>query len=204
MKEKGMLIVLSGPSGAGKGTLCDLLLKKIKNLYLSISVTTRQPRNNEKNGVDYLFTSEEDFISKIKNDEFIEWAKVHNNYYGTPKKYVDKLLKEGKDVILEIDTQGAAQIKKKYPEGIFIFIMPPGIKELKKRIIKRGSETEESLNIRIQNARKELRESQKYDYVIVNDDLQEAVSNLSAIIIAERCKVSRNRKLLQKYIDCKE
>lgn len=204
MREKGILIVLSGPSGAGKGTLCDILLKRIKNLYLSISVTTRVPRDNEKDGVDYLFTNKKDFVEKIKNNEFIEWAKVHNNYYGTPKNYVDKLLQKGKDVILEIDTQGAAQIRQKYPDGVFIFIMPPGIEELKKRIIKRGSETKESFNIRIRNAQKELKESQKYDYIVINDDLKEAVSNLKSIITAERCKVSRNRKLLQKYIEYKE
>lgn len=201
MEKKGALIVLSGPSGTGKGTLCSNLLKVVKDLYLSISVTTRTPRAGEKDGIDYLFTSEKDFIKKIKNDEFIEWAKVYNNYYGTPRKYVDKLLNEGKDVILEIDIQGASQVKRKIPDGIFIFVMPPSMEELKKRIINRGSETKESFNIRINSARKELKASQYYDYVVINDNLEVATSEVESIIIAERCKVSRNAKLLQKYIN---
>lgn len=200
MKDKGILIVLSGPSGAGKGTLCSNLLKRVKDLCLSISVTTRAPRAGEKDGIDYLFTSKKEFVKKIEDNEFIEWAKVYNNYYGTPKSYVDKLLNEGKDVILEIDTQGAAKVRKKISNGIFIFIMPPSIEELKKRIIKRGSETEESFNIRIKSAEEELKASQYYDYVVVNDDLEVATSKLESIIIAERCKVLRNRKELQQYI----
>lgn len=197
MKHPGMLIVISGPSGAGKGTLCGLLLKRDKNLVLSVSVTTRLPRDGEKEGENYFFTSVEEFQKKIKSNEFLEWAKVYNNYYGTPRAFVEKYLKDGRDVILEIDIQGAAQIKKNYPDAVFIFILPPDLEELKNRIIKRGSETVDSFNLRMNYAKEELRAIFMYDYVVINDNLESALSKIQSIISAERCKVSRNKGLIE-------
>jgi guanylate kinase len=196
--DKGMLIVISGPSGVGKGTLCKILLNRVENLFLSISATTRPPRPGEIDGRDYIFLSRELFEEKIKKGEFLEWAKVYNNYYGTPKDIVFQQLRDGKDVVLEIDTQGAAQVKNNYPEGIFIFISPPSIKELKKRIIKRGSDTESSIELRMKSAIDEIKAASEYDYIVLNDDLNQAALNLQSIVLAERCKVSRNTKIVLK------
>lgn len=197
MREQGMLIVVSGPSGVGKGTLCNILLSRVENLFMSISATTRPPRAGEIDGVNYVFMSHESFEDKIAKGQFLEWAKVYNNYYGTPKETVSKKLSEGKDVILEIDIQGAAQVKNNCPEGIFIFISPPSIDELKKRIIKRGSDTEDSIELRMECAREEMEASLGYDYIVLNDDLDKAALMLQSIVLAERCKVSRNRNKLQ-------
>jgi len=196
--NKGMLIVISGPSGVGKGTLCNLLINRMDNLFLSISATTRPPRHGEINGKDYIFMSREVFEEKIKNGEFLEWAKVYNNYYGTPKDIVYRQLREGKDVILEIDIQGAAQVKKNYPQGVFIFISPPSIEELKKRIINRGSDSKSAIELRMKCAADEIRAASEYDYIVLNDDLDHAALNLQSIILAERCRLSRNTNILQR------
>jgi len=197
MRERGMLIVVSGPSGVGKGTLCNILLNRVENLFMSISATTRPPRAGEINGVNYIFMSHESFKYKIEKLKFLEWAKVYNNYYGTPKEAVYKKLNEGEDVILEIDIQGAAQVKQNCPEGIFIFISPPSIEELKNRIIKRGSDTQDSIELRLKCAREEMEASLDYDYIVINDDLDKAALMLQSIVLAERCKVSRNKKILK-------
>ncbi|HHW02941.1 MAG TPA: guanylate kinase [Thermoanaerobacterales bacterium] len=197
MKHQGMLIVVSGPSGAGKGTLCNLLLKRDKNLTLSVSVTTRLPREGEKEGINYFFTSVDDFQKRIKNNEFLEWAMVYNNYYGTPREFVEKQMNDGRDVILEIDIQGAAQVKKNYPEAVFIFILPPDLEELKNRIVKRGSETADSVNLRMKSAREELKAIFMYDYTVINDNLENALLAMQSIVCAERCRVSRNKDLLE-------
>lgn len=197
MTDKGMLLVLSGPSGTGKGTLCNLLLNRVENLFLSVSATTRPPRNGEVDGVDYLFLDKGDFESRIAKGEFLEWAKVYNNYYGTPKEIAKKMMNEGKDVILEIDVQGAAQVKKNCPEGVFVFILPPSFEELKKRITKRGTETKESMALRLKSAQEEMSASHSYDYVVINDDINQAALKLHSIVLAERCKVFRNKKILQ-------
>ncbi|MGB9840203.1 guanylate kinase [Thermovenabulum sp.] len=198
MNNKGMLIVLSGPSGAGKGTVCSKLLERNTNIALSISYTTRSPRPGEKNGVNYFFTDKENFERMIKEGCFLEWANVYNNYYGTPKKFVEEKINNGQDVILEIDIQGAKQIKQNWKDAVFIFILPPNLEELKRRIEKRGSETEESLRLRLMCALDELKALSSYDYVIVNDDIDKAVEKLQAIILAEKCRVYRNQDLINK------
>ena len=188
-KQKGNLIILSGPSGVGKGTILKELLKDYVDICYSISTTTRQAREGEEDGVDYFFITEDKFKSLVQEDEFIEWAKVHNNYYGTPKKYVEKKLKQGQDVILEIDTQGAKQLKKDYDKGVFIFLAPPSLVELKNRLYKRGTESQAVIKTRLDNAKKELADIEQYDYLIVNDKIEQAVEELKSVIIAERCRI---------------
>lgn len=189
--NRGVLIVISGPSGAGKGTICQELLNNNDNIYLSVSSTTRSPRQGEVDGENYYFLTQEEFETKVKNKGFIEYANVHGNYYGTPKLNVEKMLDEGKDVILEIDIQGALKVKENFAEGVFIFILPPSMDELKRRIIKRGSETEESLMTRFKNAYQEINYVSKYNYSVVNDTLEVAVSKVESIITAEKCRVDR-------------
>lgn len=196
--NQGLLIVISGPSGVGKGTLCKILLNRVENLFLSISATTRPPRVGEVDGRNYIFMSPEVFEEKIQKGEFLEWARVYNNYYGTPKDKVFQMLREGKDVVLEIDIQGAAQVKKNYPEGIFIFISPPNFDELKKRIIKRGKDSKDSIELRMKCAADEMKAALDYDYIVLNDDLNQAALCLQSIILAERCRISRNMELLKK------
>jgi guanylate kinase len=191
-KKAGTLIVLSGPSGAGKGTICSELLKKEKDLKLSISMTTRNPRGSEKDGIDYYFVTKKEFEKKISNGEFLEYAKVHgDNYYGTPKDKVEESLKNGEDIILEIDIQGALEVKEKMAEGIFIFIMPPSMRELRDRLVKRNTETKEKIVERFKNAYKEINEVTKYNYIVINDEIESAVEKVKAIILAEKCRVDR-------------
>lgn len=196
MMKKGALIVVSGPSGVGKGTICKELLKKYDNVEISVSATTRNPRAGEIQGVNYFFTKKVDFEEAIKEDEFLEYAQVYENYYGTPKKFVLEKVNEGKNVLLEIDIQGALQVKEKYPEGIFVFILPPSLKELKDRIIKRGSETEESLKLRFSKAYEEITLIKEYDYFIMNDMVENAVSKLESIIDSQSQKIEGNLEYL--------
>lgn len=190
MKEKGLLVVISGPSGTGKGTICRALLEK-NDFWLSISATTRQPRKGEIDGVNYYFLTKNEFEKKIDEKDFLEYAQVYDNYYGTPKSNVLSALDSGKDVILEIDIQGALKVKETYPKGVFIFILPPSMEELKKRIINRGSETEQSLMIRFKSAYKEINYVSKYNYAVVNDTINDAVEKVQSIIMAEKCRVDR-------------
>ncbi len=193
MNTPGLLIVISGPSGAGKGTLCNLIKKEFPNIYYSISVTTRKPRQGEKDGVDYFFMSKEEFIELKDANGLLEWAEVYGNYYGTPKKKVEENIEAGKDVILEIDIQGALKVKKQFPEGVFIFIVPPSISELKRRIEARGKDSPEDISKRLSCAHDELSYVSEYDYVIVNDKLETAVAKLKSIINAEKCKPHRRK-----------
>lgn len=190
MYERGLLLVISGPSGAGKGTICKALLDK-NEFWLSVSATTRNPREGEVDGQNYYFVNKENFIDRINRNDFLEYAEVYGNYYGTPKSSVMQMLNNGKDVILEIDIQGALKVKEAFPEGIFIFILPPSMEELKQRIIKRGSETPESLMTRFKSAYKEINYVSKYSYAVINDTVEDAVNKIECIVIAERCRVDR-------------
>lgn len=200
MNQKGDLIVLSGPSGAGKGTICKALLEKAE-FWLSVSATTRNPRAGEIEGKNYYFLTKDEFEDKIKQDDFLEYAQVYGNYYGTPKSSVLEAIESGKDVILEIDIQGALKVKETYPGGIFVFILPPSMEELKNRIILRGSETPESLMTRFKSAYQEINYVSKYNYAVVNDTVDEAVRKIQAILVAEKCRVDR---IKEDILDSKE
>ncbi|MDD3392405.1 MAG: guanylate kinase [Bacilli bacterium] len=196
LDSKGLFIIISGPSGVGKGTICQSLIANNPQIKLSVSATTREKRKGEINGVNYYFLTKEAFEKDIAKGEFLEYAIVHNNeYYGTPKSFVLSELQNGHDIILEIDINGALQIKKQFPNALFIFIMPPTIEELKSRLLKRGTESKEKLVDRFKNAYKEINEIDKYNYVVVNDDLNHAIKKVQAIIDAEKCKVSRIEEL---------
>lgn len=200
MKKKGVLIVLSGPSGAGKGTICKELINR-GDFWISVSATTRSPRDGEVEGKNYYFVTKEDFIKRINGGDFLEYAEVYGNYYGTPKSKVLEALDNGNDVILEIDIQGALKVKETYPGGVFIFILPPSMEELKQRIIKRGSETRESLMTRFKSAYQEINYVSKYNYAVVNDTVNEAVTKIESIITAEKCRVDR---IKEDILDSKE
>lgn len=192
----GLLVVLSGPSGAGKGTLCKALLEQMPSLNYSVSLTTRLPRAGEIDGVNYFFVTQQKFEEMIANNELLEWARVHDNYYGTPRSYIEQCLTQGEDVILEIDTQGAMQIKAKFPEAVFIFILPPSLAELAARISKRGTETPEVIAKRLKAAVTELSYITEYDYIVTNDIIDDALNKLMAIITAEKSRVKRQPKEL--------
>ncbi len=189
MKKRGLLLVVSGPSGAGKGTICELFLKKHPEFNVSVSATTRKAREGEVDGVSYYFISEADFKERIAAGEFYEYANNYGNYYGTPRQFVEEKLEQGEDVILEIDIKGALQVKENAPDATYIFILPPSLDELKNRIIKRGSETEESLAKRMASAKSEIECVSRYDYYIINDDLDDAVHKMECIVTAEKQRV---------------
>ena len=200
-KKTGQVIVISSPSGGGKGTVIAELLKKEKNLWLSVSTTSRPQRTNDIPGVTYNFVTKEDFEEKIKEDYFLEYTEYVGNYYGTPKGPIKEKLDQGIDVILEIEIEGASNIKKLLPESIFIFIMPPSIKTLVKRLKKRNTDSNDKLMERFHKTYKEINEVTKYNYVVINDDLEETVDKVASIIKAEKCSVNRIEEV---YLDTKE
>lgn len=197
--RKGQLFIISGPSGAGKGTICDELLKD-SNIVFSVSMTTRKPREGEIEGVDYYFVNREEFDEALEQNAFLEHAINFENCYGTPKKFVLDSIGQGKDVLLDIDIKGAINVKKNYPNGVFIFILPPSMTELRKRITGRGSESKEAIDMRMAQALKEVSYIDKYDYCVVNDQLSEAISRVKAIMIAEHSRVSADiYQLIEEY-----
>ena len=199
-QQRGQLIILSGPSGAGKGTGCQAATAHNPNLKISISATTRAPRGAERDGVEYFFLDKADFEKKIEENAFLEYAKVHDHYYGTPKAHVLQMLDEGTDVILEIDVQGAAQIKEKLGFGVLIFIAPPSIQVLKERLVNRKTDSDAQIQLRMKNALTELKQAEHYDYVIVNDTVDQAAADLEAIIRAERCRTQNNLEIIEEML----
>ena len=195
---KGVLLVVSGPSGAGKGTICSMLREQLPDLGYSVSVTTRQPRNGEVDGVNYFFKTVDEVKEMISKDELLEYAEVYGNYYGTPRDYVMKQLEAGKDVLLEIDIQGALQVKKRFPEGVFVFIVPPSLDELSARIYKRGTDSEDVIKRRLASAASELTYAAEYDYIIVNDVAEKAADKVLTIMEAERYRVARTYFIVDK------
>ena len=189
---RGLLIVVSGASGTGKGTVCKKILTDLPEVAYSISATTRTPRPGEVDGREYYFLSVDEFKAWIADEKFLEYAEVYGNFYGTPLNKIEERLNRGEDILLEIDVQGALNVKRKCPEGIYIFLLPPSLEELKRRIEGRGTESPESLSRRLKNAVAEIKIGREYDYVVVNDSVDKAVAEIKSILTAERLKVARN------------
>lgn len=189
-EERGILFVISAPSGAGKTTLVRKVISQLPLVSLSVSCTTRAPRPGEREGVDYFFITRDEFIALEREGRFIEWAQVHGDFYGTPRANLERL-RRGEDLVLEIDTQGARKIREVFDDGVLIFILPPSLEVLQGRMRARGGDLEESIQARIHNAQKELDQKVWYDYIVVNDEIEEATRELTSIIIAERCKTAR-------------
>ncbi|MEQ2526430.1 guanylate kinase [Robertmurraya yapensis] len=202
MQEKGLLIVLSGPSGVGKGTVRKEVFSQEDTAFeYSISMTTRNPRQGEVNGVDYFFKTREEFEELIKQGKLLEYAEFVGNYYGTPVDYVRETLDKGKDVFLEIEVEGAKQVREKFPDGLFIFLVPPSLSELKNRIVTRGTETEDVINNRMNAAKEEIEMMHLYDYVVENDKVENAVERIKAIVIAEHLRRERVEPKYRKMLE---
>jgi len=197
MKNKGLLLVVSGPAGVGKGTICKEFLKRNNNVYYSVSATTRSPREGEVDGVNYYFKTKEEFKRLIAEDKLLEYATFCNNYYGTLRDEVEKRLNAGDDIILEIEVQGAMQMKEKYANGVYIFVLPPSFEELESRLINRGTETMDIVKKRLNRALEEFELISRYDYILVNDIIEEATAKLEAIVAAEKAKTKRNVELIR-------
>ncbi len=198
MRRKGILIVVSGFSGAGKGTLMKQLVHSYDNYALSVSMTTRDPRPGETEGKEYFFVSKEEFEKKIEENGLIEYAAYCDNYYGTPREYVEKQLEKGKDVILEIEIQGALKVKEKFPTALLMFVMPPSAEELKKRLEGRGTETPEVIAKRLKRATEEAEGIEKYDFIVINDKLDECVEQMHGLILAAHETPERNQEFISK------
>jgi guanylate kinase len=200
-REKGLLIVLSGPSGVGKGTVCGALRKHDTHIRYSVSATTRKPRKGEVEGINYFFKEKQEFERMIAENELLEYAQYVDNYYGTPRKYVEETIAAGHDVILEIEVQGALQVKKTFPEGVFIFLMPPSLKELRSRIESRGTESKDLIDSRMTVAKDEIELMDKYDYVVENDEVESAVERIKSIVTAENCRKERLIHLYKELVE---
>jgi len=199
MEKKGLLVVISGFSGSGKGTLMKELLKRYDDTYaLSISATTRSPREGELHGREYFFVTKAEFEKMIENEELIEYAGYVGNYYGTPKPYVLSKLLEGKDVILEIEVQGAIDLKKRYPEAVMIFITPPDKKTLEKRLVGRGTESKAQIENRLERAAKEADSMENYDYLIINDEIEKTIEKIHNLIQVQHCLIKYNKEVIDK------
>ena len=195
--DEGILLVVSGPSGAGKGTICNAIRKIYPDLHYSISMTTRAPRPGEIEGVSYFFRTNEEFEKLIKEDAFLEYACVYDHYYGTPKRKVLDLIESGKSVLLEIDIQGAMQVKERFSEAVFIYIVPPSLDILSNRLRDRGTDAADVIDKRLSKASSELALAHRYDYIVVNDVLPDAVEKVASILRAEACKIKRNKEKIQ-------
>jgi guanylate kinase len=198
--NQGIVLVVSGPSGTGKGTILSKFREENKDVMFSISATTREPRASELDGVHYFFKTKDQFEHMIGNGQLLEWVNYCGNYYGTPCDYVNDNISKGKDIILELEVDGAMSIKKNLPESVLVFVMPPSYDELKMRISNRGSETRESIDKRMHSALNEISRAKYYDYVIVNDQLNQAIENLNAVLIAEKIRVKRKKSLLDSIL----
>ena len=198
--KKGFLIVVSGPSGAGKGTVCAAFLKEHGDVAYSVSATTREPRAGEQEGVNYYFLSRGEFEAMIENGELLEWAEVYGNYYGTPLKKIKEKLSKGQDILLEIDTQGALNVQKIFPDGVYVFILPPSIEELAKRLRGRGTDSENVVERRLAAAAGEIAVAREYAYTIVNDTVEHSVKTLSAIVSAEHARTCNNLDIIDDII----
>ena len=196
MKDKGLLLVISGFSGAGKGTVVKRLLEQHNDYALSISATTRSPREGEQNGREYFFKTKEEFEKMIEASELIEYARYVDNYYGTPQAYVEEQLKEGKNVILEIEIQGALNIKKMFPDAVLLFIMPPSAEELERRLVGRGTEDEATIRARLSRASEEAQGVENYNYIVINDDVDACVETINSIVSSEKKKAVNNIDLI--------
>lgn len=201
VEDKGILFVLSGPSGVGKGTVREKLFEEETQLSYSVSATTREMRPGEAEGIDYFYKSREAFETMIEQEELLEYAQYVENYYGTPKAYVEEQLEKGQDVFLEIEVQGALQVKENFPEGVFIFLFPPSLEELKNRIMNRGTESSDLVMNRLKEAKKEIDMMSAYDYVVVNDDVNQAVDKVKSIITSEHCKRTRIEAQFQTILE---
>ena len=198
---RNVLIVLSGPSGVGKGTVAKRLVEKNKDLALSISYTTRAPRKGEENGKDYFFTTREDFDNKISQNGFLEYSNHFDNFYGTPKAAVDKMLKNGECVVLKIEVEGADNIRRLYPDAISVFIVPPSFEELKFRLKNRGTETEQEYEKRVEIAREELKRAKEYDYIVINDKVSQCADDICGILSAEAHRFELMKGFVNKLIN---
>jgi guanylate kinase len=190
-KRRGNLFIVSAPSGAGKTSLCQKLTSVIPNIRHSVSYTTRPPRRGEVNDRDYTFVSEDEFLKMVKKNEFAEWARVHGHLYGTSRKRLEKIRQSGNDVILDIDTQGAKEMRRHYDDGVYLFILPPSMEALRERLEKRMSNSREEIDLRMKRARAEIKDYKAYDYVIVNNDFSEALTELKAVVLAESKRTKR-------------
>ncbi len=197
--KRGLLVVLSGPSGSGKGTVLERAMQKNEQLELSVSVTTRAPRAGETDGVNYYFSTPEAFQKRLEENGFLEWAEFCGNFYGTPRDKVEQRLSEGKDVVLEIEVQGAMKVRAAFPEAVLIFNLPPSLEELKNRLTGRRTEPPEVVEKRLNTAVWEISQAVNYDYVIVNDDVENAANAFLSILESEKCKLKRNKALLAQF-----